>query len=112
MCRYIGQILKNGYSIVLLGVFLAIIPCVPFTSFFTQVAMEHGGWLLGAVEGITFGIGISLSVPYWILAIFSGSVPQIILRKQVFFKALKIISGVLLLIVGIKYVFDAIVYFS
>ena len=108
VCRYTGMLLKKGYSMLLLGVLLAVIPCVPFTSFFTQVMVERGGLLAGAVEGSVFGVGISLSVPFWALAIFSGSAPAGILKKQSFLKTLKVICGIILVIIGAKYILDGI----
>ncbi len=103
ICRYTSALLKKGYSMVLLGALLAIIPCVPFTSLFTQVMIERGGLFLGAVEGFLFGIGISLSVPFWLLAIFSGSVPRRVLQNRRFLKSFKIICGLILVIIGTKY---------
>jgi len=104
ICRYTDRLLKKGYNMVLLGVFLAITPCVPFTSFFTQVMVERGGLLLGALEGTAFGVGITLSAPFWFLAIFSGSVPERVLKNKRYAKIFKIICGCILVIIGTKYI--------
>lgn len=107
LCRYAKGMLEQGYSMIMLGVFLAVIPCAPLTSLFTQIMVQQGGPLFGAAEGGLFGIGITLSIPFWSLALFSGVVPGKILKNERFTKVFKIICGSVLIVIGLKYVLVA-----
>lgn len=107
ICRYADGMLKQNYSMVLLGIFLAIIPCAPLTSLFTQVMIQRGGLLIGAAEGALFGVGITLSLPFWGLALFSGTIPGKILKNERVARVFKIICGSILFIIGLKYIIAA-----
>jgi len=107
MCRYANGMLKQGYSMILLGIFLAVIPCAPLTSLFTQVMVQRGGLLTGAAEGTLFGIGITLSIPFWSLALFSGAVPGKILKNERLARVFKIICGSILIMNRLKYIVAA-----
>ena len=107
ICRYADGFLKRGYGIVLLGVFLAIIPCAPLMSFFTQVMVRRGGLVTGALDGALFGVGITLSVPFWLLVLFSGSIPGRILKNERILKTFRILCGGILVVIGLRYILDA-----
>jgi sulfite exporter TauE/SafE len=108
LCRYTDGFLQHGYGIVLLGVFLAIIPCAPFMSFFIQAMAQRAGLLAGALSGALFGIGITLSVPFWLLVLFSGSLPDRILKNDRVLRTFRIICGGILVVIGLRYIISAV----
>lgn len=91
-----------------MGVLMALVPCAPFTSLITQVILGQGGIPAGALKGLIFGVGTTINIPLWVFGIFSNTVSRKLLTENRFYMAFKIVCGILLGVIGIRYILGTI----
>ncbi len=88
-----------------LGFLIGIAPyCAPFIGILTYIAFTLRNIPLGALCGLSFGLGAPILTPLIILGPFSGVVPKLF-KSQLLLEVLRRASGVILLLLGIRLVF-------
>ena len=87
----------------LLGFLIGIVPyCAPFLGILTYIAFTVKDPLFGALYGLSFGLGSALLTPLLIAGPLAGLLPKLVFRNTVVFEAFKRVSGIILLLFGVR----------
>ena len=84
-----------------IGILIGFAPCLPLYGALGYIAAMSPNVLMGLAGGVSFGLGTVIS-PLIPLGLFSGLVSEKMLKNEKVFLALRIISGLILLILGIR----------
>jgi sulfite exporter TauE/SafE len=103
-CRFLQKdFLENDKkSIVLLGLIIGFLPCLPLFAILTYVGFVSKTWLDSLLYSFYFGLGTFLS-PLILLAGFAGVIPKFLSRgKVIYAKIFRIICGLIIMVLGIQ----------
>lgn len=95
--KFISQDKK---TLVLLGIFMGILPCAPLISVLSYIGFIAKSWQQCLVYGVSFGLGTLLS-PLLLLTALGGLIPSIIKDNSVIRKAMDIVCGFVIVILGV-----------
>jgi len=105
LCRYLsGRVLNNSIlSMGLLGLLIGIVPyCAPFLGILAYIAFAVKDSLLGALYGLSFGLGAALITPLVVVGPLAATVPKLVFKSPLLLEIFKRASGVILLIFGTR----------
>ena len=101
-CKTIGKLkrVSTPGDLILLGLFMAFLPCVPHLVLLGFIAFSQASLFQGMALAAAFGIGASISP--LILGAVSGELSQISLSKGWITSAFRIFCGGLIIAVGLQ----------
>jgi sulfite exporter TauE/SafE len=105
LCRYLSRYTlgNSTLSMALLGFLIGIVPyCVPFLGILTYIAFSVENPLFGALCGLAFGLGAALITPLIVAGPLAGLLPKLAFKSPVLLEAFRRISGVILLLFGVR----------
>lgn len=102
-CRRFQEVLlkKDTKTIILLGVFMGIAPCLPFISAASYIGLVSKAWTSSLLYSLAFGIGTAIS-PLLILAALAGLIPKILINQDRLSTIFNFICGVILIFLGVN----------
>lgn len=106
LCHYLSQhTLKNStLSMALLGFLIGIAPyCAPFLGILAYIAFALRDIPLGALCGLSFGLGAALVTPLIVVGPLTGMIPKLF-KSPLLLEVFRRASGVILLLFGIRLV--------
>jgi sulfite exporter TauE/SafE len=92
---------KNKYGAIFLGLITGIFPCGPLLGILFFIALISKNYLEGAIFSFSFGLGTFLS-PLFILVIFAGAVPKLLVKKPKIYLIFKRISALVICYLGLS----------
>lgn len=92
---------KGNKDLIIMGVLMAVFPCVPRLAVLTYIALEAATFRQGLLYSAAFGLGEFLS-PVILLGVLVNFLPLIFTRKtRVFFRA---VCGIVMIVLGLNFV--------
>jgi len=107
LCRYLSRHTLNDstLSMALLGFLIGIVPyCAPFLGILTYITFTVKNPLFGAFCGLSFGLGSALITPLLVAGPLASVIPKLVFKSPLFLEAFKRVSGIILLLFGIRLV--------
>ncbi|MDI6641730.1 MAG: sulfite exporter TauE/SafE family protein [Elusimicrobiota bacterium] len=94
LSKYIAE--KSARNLFFIGLLIGLSPCAPLVAVLTYIAAMSPSILFGLISGFAFGLGtvISIIIP---AGTFAGFISQQLKNLPVVFKAVQIVSGVVLI---------------
>jgi sulfite exporter TauE/SafE len=99
---------KDAKTIIVFGLIIAIIPCLPFISLLSYIGLVSKNWLDSLRYSLAFGAGTIVS-PLFILSTLSGLIPKIITGNNKFYIIFNSICGLVIIFLGIQLIIRAFV---
>jgi len=96
---------KDAKTIVIFGLIIGIIPCLPVISLLSYIGLVSKTWLDTLRYSLAFGVGTIMS-PLFILTVFTGFIPRI-MGKNKFYIIFNSICGLILSFLGLRLILKA-----
>jgi sulfite exporter TauE/SafE len=97
---------KDAKTIIIFGLVVGIIPCLPFISLLSYIGLVSKTWFDVLRYSLAFGAGTVIS-PLFILAALTGVIPKVITRKNKFYIVFNSICGLILGFLGLRLIMRA-----
>ncbi len=97
---------KDAKTIILLGLIIGIIPCLPFISLLSYIGLVSKTWFDTLCYSLAFGAGTIIS-PLFILAMLTGIIPKIITGNNKFYIFFNSVCGLILSFLGLRLIMKA-----
>ena len=91
---------KNKFGPIFLGIITGIFPCGPLLGILFFIALISRNFIEGAIFSFSFGLGTFLS-PLFILVIFAGAVPKLLIKKPKIYLIFKRVSALVICYLGL-----------
>ena len=99
LCKYINK--HNNESLFLLGILIGLAPCAPLMGSLVYILLKSGNIIEGAVYGLSFGLGTSLS-PVLIIGAAAGFLPKRVILNQKFYNWFQRACGVVIIYFAVR----------
>ncbi|MCM8795784.1 MAG: sulfite exporter TauE/SafE family protein [Candidatus Omnitrophica bacterium] len=86
-------------NIVIMGLVIGFLPCVPLIAIFTYIALVSKSWLQSLFYLFSFGIGTSIS-PLIFLVILTGLIPRLFEKKTSYVRIFNLVCGLIIVFLG------------
>lgn len=103
-CKFLQRhmIERDNKSVAIMGVVIGLLPCAPLVALFSYVGLISKTWMQSVMYSLSFGLGTVFS-PLVLLVIISGLFPKLLAgKRETFSRALGVICGVIIIILGIQ----------
>jgi len=97
---------KDAKTIIIFGLVVGIIPCLPFISLLSYIGLVSKTWFDALRYSLAFGAGTVIS-PLFILATLTGVIPKVITRNNKFYTVFNSICGLILGFLGLRLIMRA-----
>lgn len=97
---------KDAKTIIIFGLIIGIIPCLPFISLLSYIGLVSKTWFDTLRYSLAFGVGTIIS-PLFILTAFTGLIPKIIMSNNKFYTIFNSICGLILSFLGLRLIMKA-----
>ena len=97
---------KDAKTIIIFGLVVGIIPCLPFISLLSYIGLVSKTWFDVLRYSLAFGAGTVIS-PLFILAALTGVIPKVITRKNKFYIVFNSICCLILGFLGLRLIMRA-----
>ena len=88
-----------GIQPVTLGLIVGLLPCAPLLAVLSYIGLVSLVWQRCILYSLVFGLGTLIS-PLLILALGAGAVPKMLLNKPKAYRALRLVSGFIIVFFG------------
>lgn len=108
-CRFLHNNLvsHDKKSIILMGLIIGALPCVPLLALSGYLGLVSKSWVEALIYSLSFGLGTLLS-PLLILSALAGLIPNFLAaQKQIYYKILSFICGLIIVFLGIQLIMRA-----
>lgn len=92
---------KSQHNMFIIGILVGLSPCAPLVGVLTYILCKSATPISGFGYGLSFGIGTSLS-PILIAGLVAGGLSGVISKYQKLFFLIKILTGGILIYLGLK----------
>lgn len=90
---------KDTLTIFTFGLVIGMLPCLPLVSVLSYIGLISKSWYNGLFYSLAFGLGTIIS-PLLLISALSGLISRINLNNEYFAKAINIICGFIITILG------------
>lgn len=95
-----NMIERDKKSIVIFGLIVGLLPCVPLLVVISYVGLISQSWLQALLYSLFFGIGTFVS-PLMLLVIAAGFIPRLLVeKKELYGRIFSFICGLLIILLG------------
>ncbi len=99
LCKYINK--HNNESLFLLGILIGLAPCAPLLGSLVYIMLKSGNFFEGALYGLSFGLGTSLS-PILIIGAAAGFLPKKFILNQKLYNWFQRACGVIIIYFAVR----------
>ncbi|MDP2941210.1 MAG: sulfite exporter TauE/SafE family protein [Candidatus Omnitrophota bacterium] len=102
-CRWKEENLprKDGFTLILLGATIGILPCLPLLSALTYIGLVSKSWTQSFAYSLAFGLGTVVS-PLLVLAALAGLIPRILKDNFRLRRLFHLLCGALIIYLGMQ----------
>lgn len=106
-CRFLQKNIleKDRKSIIIFGVVIGLLPCLPLLAVFSSILLVSKNWLDTFLLSLSFGIGTSVS-PLILPVVFAGSAPALFKDKRCE-RIISSICGLVIIFLGTQLIVKA-----
>ena len=97
---------RDAKTIILLGLFVGITPCLPLLSLLSYIGLVSKSWIDTLRYSFVFGIGTIIS-PLFILAMLTGLIPKIMSSDNKLYIVFNSACGLILSFLGLRLIMKA-----
>lgn len=107
LCSSISKLLEQRLSKVspiTMGLILGLLPCAPLLAVLSYIGLVSFSWQVSILYSLIFGVGTLIS-PLVLLSLGAGVIPKILFNKPKAYRALRYISGSIIILFGAQLIF-------